>query len=321
VVQVIVVDDLKRVVQRQQVGKRAVRHLGAQLGVVAQRRPAAGDDPGDRRADVVAPEMMQFLIVSFVAPLVVDALASQIQPHFLFNTLANVRSLIDSDPRRAGEMLETFVSFLRTSLRTCRERAVPLSQELDVVRSYLDLFSMRMGALDRNPFSASWMANWAVVFSWTSRRAPTWSMWAWVMTINGMDNPSCRTALRMVSGSAPGSCTTPAARCHSHWAAGEELCGYLPRGQPTFLMGYIRRCDPEDFGSLDYALVGAEKLHERVAQAFEDTFGIRPLGGADMSPSGYMRMSPLASAAVLNRAGTRTGVPSKVPRASSPCSR
>jgi acyl-[acyl-carrier-protein]-phospholipid O-acyltransferase/long-chain-fatty-acid--[acyl-carrier-protein] ligase len=46
---------------------------------------------------------------------------------------------------------------------------------------------------------------------------------------------------------------------------------------PTFLLGYIRRCEPEDFGSLDYALVGAEKLHERVAQAFEDQFGIRPL--------------------------------------------
>jgi sensor histidine kinase YesM len=70
---------------------------------------------------------------------------SQMEPHFLFNTLANVRSLIDTDPRRAGAMLETFVDFLRTSLRTGRERTVALSQELDVVKSYLDLFTMRMG--------------------------------------------------------------------------------------------------------------------------------------------------------------------------------
>jgi acyl-[acyl-carrier-protein]-phospholipid O-acyltransferase/long-chain-fatty-acid--[acyl-carrier-protein] ligase len=48
---------------------------------------------------------------------------------------------------------------------------------------------------------------------------------------------------------------------------------------PTFLQGYIRRCRPEDFGSLQFVLVGAEKLPERVAQAFEDTFGIRPLEG------------------------------------------
>jgi acyl-[acyl-carrier-protein]-phospholipid O-acyltransferase / long-chain-fatty-acid--[acyl-carrier-protein] ligase len=48
---------------------------------------------------------------------------------------------------------------------------------------------------------------------------------------------------------------------------------------PTFLQGYMRRCTPESFGSLEYVLVGAEKLPERVAQAFEDQFGIRPLEG------------------------------------------
>jgi sensor histidine kinase YesM len=71
---------------------------------------------------------------------------SQMEPHFLFNTLANIRSLIDSEPLKAGKMLETFVAFLRTSLRTGRERTVPLAQELDVVKSYLDLYTMRMGA-------------------------------------------------------------------------------------------------------------------------------------------------------------------------------
>jgi acyl-[acyl-carrier-protein]-phospholipid O-acyltransferase/long-chain-fatty-acid--[acyl-carrier-protein] ligase len=48
---------------------------------------------------------------------------------------------------------------------------------------------------------------------------------------------------------------------------------------PTFLQAYIRRCTPESFGSLQYVLTGAEKLPERVALAFEDTFGIRPLEG------------------------------------------
>jgi len=46
---------------------------------------------------------------------------------------------------------------------------------------------------------------------------------------------------------------------------------------PTFLQSYIRRCDAEQFGSLRLVLVGAEKLQERTAQAFEDKFGIRPL--------------------------------------------
>jgi acyl-[acyl-carrier-protein]-phospholipid O-acyltransferase/long-chain-fatty-acid--[acyl-carrier-protein] ligase len=48
---------------------------------------------------------------------------------------------------------------------------------------------------------------------------------------------------------------------------------------PTFLQAYIKRCSPESFGSLQYVLVGAEKLPERVALAFEDIFGIRPLEG------------------------------------------
>jgi acyl-[acyl-carrier-protein]-phospholipid O-acyltransferase / long-chain-fatty-acid--[acyl-carrier-protein] ligase len=48
---------------------------------------------------------------------------------------------------------------------------------------------------------------------------------------------------------------------------------------PTFLQAYTRRCSPEDFGSLRLVVVGAEKLPERLALAFEDRFGIRPLEG------------------------------------------
>jgi acyl-[acyl-carrier-protein]-phospholipid O-acyltransferase / long-chain-fatty-acid--[acyl-carrier-protein] ligase len=48
---------------------------------------------------------------------------------------------------------------------------------------------------------------------------------------------------------------------------------------PTFLQTYMRRCSPEDFGSLQYVMAGAEKLPERVSLAFEDYFGIRPLEG------------------------------------------
>jgi acyl-[acyl-carrier-protein]-phospholipid O-acyltransferase / long-chain-fatty-acid--[acyl-carrier-protein] ligase len=48
---------------------------------------------------------------------------------------------------------------------------------------------------------------------------------------------------------------------------------------PTFLQSYIRRCSPEEFGSLQYVMAGAEKLPERVSVAFEDRFGIRPLEG------------------------------------------
>ena len=48
---------------------------------------------------------------------------------------------------------------------------------------------------------------------------------------------------------------------------------------PSFLQAYTRRCSPEDFGSLQFVVAGAEKLPERLADAFEDRFGIRPLEG------------------------------------------
>jgi acyl-[acyl-carrier-protein]-phospholipid O-acyltransferase/long-chain-fatty-acid--[acyl-carrier-protein] ligase len=57
---------------------------------------------------------------------------------------------------------------------------------------------------------------------------------------------------------------------------------------PTFLQMYNRGCEPEDFGGLQFVMTGAEKLPERVAQAFEDKFGIRPLeayGLTECSPA------------------------------------
>jgi acyl-[acyl-carrier-protein]-phospholipid O-acyltransferase/long-chain-fatty-acid--[acyl-carrier-protein] ligase len=48
---------------------------------------------------------------------------------------------------------------------------------------------------------------------------------------------------------------------------------------PTFLNAYTRRCTPEEFGSLRFVMAGAEKLPDRISQAFEDHFGIRPHEG------------------------------------------
>jgi len=59
----------------------------------------------------------------------------------------------------------------------------------------------------------------------------------------------------------------------------EKYAVTLMVATPTFIQAYMRRCPPESFGSLQYVLVGAEKLPDRVALAFEDTFGIRALEG------------------------------------------
>jgi len=59
----------------------------------------------------------------------------------------------------------------------------------------------------------------------------------------------------------------------------ERYCVTILLATPTFLQLYMRRCTPAQFGSLRLILVGAEKLSESLATAFEETFGIRPLEG------------------------------------------
>lgn len=72
-------------------------------------------------------------------------LQAQIEPHFLFNTLANVQSLIRTDAPRAQLMLETFTDYLRASLGQMRDTDVTLEVELETARSYLQLMQIRMG--------------------------------------------------------------------------------------------------------------------------------------------------------------------------------
>jgi len=72
-------------------------------------------------------------------------LQAQIEPHYLFNTLANVRSLIDFDPPAAGQLLDAFTDHLRVSLTSMRAETVPLERELELVGHYLRLMQLRMG--------------------------------------------------------------------------------------------------------------------------------------------------------------------------------
>lgn len=71
-------------------------------------------------------------------------LQGQIEPHFLFNTLANVQSLMDRDTPRAKLMLETFTDYLRASLSQLRDADSTLAAELAMIRSYLTLMQIRM---------------------------------------------------------------------------------------------------------------------------------------------------------------------------------
>jgi len=73
------------------------------------------------------------------------ALQAQIEPHFLFNSLANLDGLIATDPRAARKLLQRLIGFLRTSLLHTRAEQCTLRQEFELLRSYLDIQGMRFG--------------------------------------------------------------------------------------------------------------------------------------------------------------------------------
>lgn len=74
----------------------------------------------------------------------VDALANQINPHFLFNTLTSISSLIRSQPETARTLILKLSTMLRRMLRT-QEHFVTLREELKSIDAYLDIESIRFG--------------------------------------------------------------------------------------------------------------------------------------------------------------------------------
>ncbi|MGU7773991.1 sensor histidine kinase [Burkholderia sp. MR1-5-21] len=72
-------------------------------------------------------------------------LQAQIEPHFLFNTLANVQSLIERDPARASTMLDSLNRYLRASLSRTRQATSTLDDELELVEALLKIASIRLG--------------------------------------------------------------------------------------------------------------------------------------------------------------------------------
>ncbi|HSI58631.1 MAG TPA: histidine kinase [Ideonella sp.] len=71
-------------------------------------------------------------------------LQTQVQPHFLFNTLANVRALVRAGSPQATAVLDSLIAYLRAAVPRLDEPTTTLASELALVRAYLELMHMRM---------------------------------------------------------------------------------------------------------------------------------------------------------------------------------
>jgi len=105
---------------------------------------------GDQRIERETREARQNEQIAATAQLLAEArlraLQAQIEPHFLYNTLANVVSLIGTQPAKAQHMLERFIDYLRASLAASRQERATLGAEADLIAAYLDVLAVRMGA-------------------------------------------------------------------------------------------------------------------------------------------------------------------------------
>jgi signal transduction histidine kinase len=70
---------------------------------------------------------------------------AQVEPHFLFNTLASVQYLTETDPPQASKLLGHLLAYLRAALPQLRSASATLGQELELVEAYLNILRMRMG--------------------------------------------------------------------------------------------------------------------------------------------------------------------------------
>jgi len=87
------------------------------------------------------------------AEMQLSVLAAQVEPHFLFNTLAGVRSAIATDPSRASDMIDRLVDYLRAAIPRLRSDGgaeATLGSQLDIVRAYLALMHARMPRLSHD---------------------------------------------------------------------------------------------------------------------------------------------------------------------------
>lgn len=89
------------------------------------------------RAESVARQAMQAQL---------QLLQAQIEPHMLFNTLANLQGLISFDPERAQLLLDQLIQYLRATLSSSRADTTTLGQEFALMQAYLGLMAVRMGA-------------------------------------------------------------------------------------------------------------------------------------------------------------------------------
>ena len=115
--------------------------VGTAIGVYERMRARLAETTLQLRTQ----ELDRERILKLATEARLSSLESRLHPHFLFNTLNSISSLIPEDPERAEKLVEQMAALLRFSLDSARHGFVPLEHELKIVNDYLEIEKTRLG--------------------------------------------------------------------------------------------------------------------------------------------------------------------------------
>jgi LytS/YehU family sensor histidine kinase len=103
-----------------------------------------GKKRAERRAQVATATAAEEGLKRQLAEAQLKMMQAQVEPHFLFNTLASVDYLIETDPVTASKMQKNLIQYLRAALPQMREGSTTLGKEVQLCRAYLEILKFRM---------------------------------------------------------------------------------------------------------------------------------------------------------------------------------
>lgn len=119
---------------------------GITVGVVAAMLLVYREREARALANLRTSESTRYQLEKQVLEARLKLMQAQIEPHFLFNTLANVQHLVETNPPLAARTLESLIAYLRAALPQMREDGTTLGREIALAHAYLDIQQLRMGS-------------------------------------------------------------------------------------------------------------------------------------------------------------------------------
>ncbi len=119
--------------------------LGIGIGVVVTVMYIMREQKARALADLHKAESERHQLEKQMLATRLQVMQAQVEPHFLFNTLANVQHLVEADAKAASRMLDNLIRYLRIALPQMRDSSSTLGREIDMAAAYLEIFKIRMG--------------------------------------------------------------------------------------------------------------------------------------------------------------------------------